>query len=174
MKDAIGNDPLSKLKSVRSTLTNPKELVDKLPLPDSVKATVQSALPAEAPAPTDAAKPKVTFAPETTAESIVVPVVAAADTTAKVVPNTVTINSEPKVEVEPTLPNETQREPEVVTRPAATAFSVFSYLPSYLSGATNTDDEKESKKAKIELNASDLVAVEAFLKTMKTDHKIIQ
>jgi hypothetical protein len=179
LKTSIGNDPLGKLKSIRSTLTSPKELLDKLPLPDSVKSAVQSALPPETTAPTDAAKPTVTFAPETTEESIVVPVVASAITTAdtaKVISKTVTMNPEPKVEVEQTLPNKPEPEPAVVTRPAETtpsAFSVFSYLPSYLSGVNNTEDDKDNKKAKIELNAEDLAAVQAYLKQKGTDHKVI-
>ena len=165
MKAAIGDDPIGKLKSMRSTLTSPKELVDKLPIPDSVKAAVQNALPHEA---TDAANPKVTFAPETTGESIVVPVVASA----AVVSKTVLTKPEPEVQPEQTLPNkpEPEPEPEVVTRPAASTFSVFSYLPGLLTGATNTDD---SKKATIELDASDLAAVQAYLKQKGTDHKVI-
>ena len=180
LKNAIGNDPLSKLKSMRSTLTSPKELLDKLPLPDSVKASVQSALPSDATAPTDAVKSKVTFAPETTDESIVVPMVAAAAATAvtaKVVSKTVVSNPEPVVEVEKVLPNESVPEPEVATRTAVTApptFSVFSYLPSYLSGGNATEDDKDSKKATIQLDAADLAAVQAYLKQKGTDHKVIQ
>jgi hypothetical protein len=167
MKAAIGDDPIGKLKSMRSTLTSPKELVDKLPIPDSVKAAVQNALPHEA---TDAANPKVTFAPETTGESIVVPVVASAAVATKVVSKTVVSTPVPEVQPEQTLPNKPEPEPEVVTRPAASTFSVFSYLPGLLTGATNTDD---SKKATIELDASDLAAVQAYLKQKGTDHKVI-
>jgi hypothetical protein len=171
MKAAIGDDPIGKLKSMRSTLTSPKELVDKLPLPDSVKAAVQSALPPEA-----ADKPKVTFAPETTDESIAVPVVASATAALpKIVSKTIITNPQPEVQAEQTLPNnpEPEPEPEAVTRPAAPAFSVFSYLPAILTGATNTEDDKDSKKATIELDASDLAAVQAYLKQKGTDHKII-
>ena len=164
MKAAIGDDPIGKLKSMRSTLTSPKELVDKLPIPDSVKAAVQNALPHEA---TDAANPKVTFAPE----SIVVPVVASAAAEApKIISKTVVTTPEVEVQAEQILPNKPEPEPEVVTRPAASTFSVFSYLPGLLTGATNTDD---SKKATIELDASDLAAVQAYLKQKGTDHKVI-
>jgi hypothetical protein len=176
LKKSFGNDPLGKLKSMRSTLTSPKELLDKLPLPDSVKAAVQSALPPEATAPTDAAKPKVTFAPETTSESIVVPVVAAAVTNTdetKVLSKTIVSNPEPVVEVEKILPNESVPEPEVVTPPAAPAFSVFSYLPSYFATETSNNNDQDSKKATIELDATDLAAVQAYLKQKGTEHKVI-
>jgi hypothetical protein len=186
MKAAIGDDPLGKLKSVRSTLTSPKQLVDKLPLPESVKTAVQSVLPSDAPAPApapatgsdDTSTSKVTFAPETVEESVLVPVIAVAAATtaatAKVVSKTVVSNPEPVIDTEKTLPNENEPklEPEVVTRPAAT-FSVFSYLPSYLSGVNTTDTDTETKKATIELNADDLAAVQAYLKQKGTDHKVI-
>ena len=166
MKDAIGNDPLGKVKSMRSTLTSPKELVDKLPLPDSVKSAVQNALPPE----TDVAKSKVTFAPETAEESIAVPVVAA---TPKIVSKTVVTTPAPEIKVEQTLPNKPEPEPEIATQASATTFSVFSYLPTYLSGVNNTDEDKDSKKATIELNAEDLAAVQAYLKQKGTDHKVV-
>jgi len=151
MKDAIGNDPLGKLKSVRSTFIHPK-IIDKL---HYQTASNQNASPSE----TDTAKSKVTFTQE---ESIAVPVVAA---TPKIVSKTVVTTPAPEVQVEQTLPNKpTQPESEVASQPSATTFSVFSYIPSYLTGANHTDEDTDSKKATIELNAADLAAVQAYLK----------
>ena len=165
MKDAIGDDPLGKLKSVRSVISDPKTVTDELPLPNSVKEVVDSVLPNSASEP-ESVKSKVTFAPESTSESVVVPVVAAA-AAAAVVSKVATQEPAPAPRPAPLASPPPSKPPGVVvdTKP-----KLVSPAPAPAQQKQNDD---KNKKAKIELNAADLAAVQAYLKQKGTNHKVI-
>lgn len=168
MKAAIGDDPLGKLKSVRSMVSDPKSVIDELPLPDSVKEMADSVLPNSA-NDIDKVKSKVTFAPESTADSVIVPVVAAA-VVATVVAKT---ESTPKPAPAPAP----APAPPPTPKPAPTKPPGIADKPKPANTATpaqQKQNDDKNKKAKIELNAADLANVQAFLKQKGTEHKVIQ
>jgi len=180
IKNAIGNDPIGKLKSMRI----PKDMIDKLPVPDSVKSAIESALPGSADVPPSSAQAPV-LADDKVAD-VVVPVTAAAAvavTTAAVVSKNTTAPAPAppriafaEIPVARAPVPEPRPAPIVPPKPASTVAPKLaaphaapakptsppqSRATSPPPGIVKKQEQKQDHKAKIEVDAKDLAAIQA-------------
>jgi len=203
VKNAIGNDPLGKLKSMRI----PKGMIDNLPVPDSVKSAIESVLPgnAEAPPGIQTSSAQAPTLVDDKVVDIVVPVATAAVVTTAVVSKTVSAPAPPRIAfAEVPVARASIPEPIVVVAPAPAPAPRPAPVSTPAPAPKHTDtitpklvnpratsppppprakppppppakkpEQKQDQKAKIEVDAKDLAAIQAYLKSKNTQHKVI-